>query len=73
MHQLGFAHTDIKLTNVFVDSHGVAFIGDLEYLTGVNDPPRTDAPGTMIGVSQTARDQDQVQLERFIHAVNTRV
>ena len=73
MRGIGFAHTDIKLDNVFVDSDGDAFIGDLEYLTDVDGPPRRDAPGTTIGMTVTgsARDQDMIQLEMFATAVYT--
>ena len=68
LHQLGFSHTDIKMSNIFVDQNGYdAFIDDLEYLTAVNGPPRSDAPGS---ASESARGQDMFQLEIFATAVN---
>eukprot|EP01038_Epipyxis_sp_PR26KG_P009143 gene9143-12329_t len=33
LHSIGLAHTDISITNSFVDKDGVVFIVDLEYLT----------------------------------------
>ena len=64
MHGLGFAHTDIKVDNVFV-AGGVAFLGDLEYLRDMDGPPRPDGEGlTEDGV--TAGDQDKAQLELLI-------
>jgi hypothetical protein len=61
---LGFAHTDIKVDNVFV-AHGVAFLDDLEYLRDVDGPPRPDGRG-LTEDCDTARDQDKAQLELLI-------
>lgn len=43
LHNIGFAHCDIVMDNVFVDNDGVAFLDDLEYLTPVNDPAPANA------------------------------
>lgn len=64
MHSLGFAHTDIKVDNVFV-ANGVAFLDDLEYLRDVNGPPRSHGGGLTEDVV-TAGDQDKAQLELLI-------
>ena len=64
MHGLGFAHTDIKVDNVFV-ANGVAFLDDLEYLRDVNGPPRPDGLGATKDIA-TAGDQDEVQLQLLI-------
>ena len=64
MHGLGFAHTDIKVDNVFV-ANGVAFLDDLEYLRDVNGPPRPDGRGATKDIA-TAGDQDKVQLQLLI-------
>ena len=40
LHELGFAHCDIFIDNIFIDvKTGVVFLGDLEFLTPVNDLP----------------------------------
>ena len=36
LHQLGLAHCDVKVGNVFVDFNGVVFLDDIEYLTPVH-------------------------------------
>ena len=61
MHKLGYAHTDIKGDNVFVDL-GVAFLDDLEFVALVSDPPRE---GGLFEDAETAADQDLKQLELF--------
>ncbi len=37
LHALGIAHTDIKVNNVFVDSGGAVFLGDLEYIVPISE------------------------------------
>jgi hypothetical protein len=64
LHALGFAHTDIKVDNVFV-ANGVAFLDDLEYLRDVHGPPRHDGGGWGEDV-ETAGDQDEAQLQLLI-------
>jgi hypothetical protein len=61
LHSLGFAHTDIKVDNVFVQ-RGVAFLDDLEYLRDVGGPPRNDGRGVTEAVA-TAGEQDIAQFQ----------
>lgn len=42
LHNVGYAHCDIVVENVFVD-HGVAFLDDLEYLTPLADKAPVNA------------------------------
>ena len=65
LHRLGIAHTDIKVSNVFVET-GTAFLDDLEYVVPLESPCRED--GT--GYKGTAREQDLNQLAAFIREVN---
>ena len=64
LHRLGFAHTDIKVDNVFV-ANGVAFLDDLEYLRDVGGPPRPDGGGLTQAVV-TAGDQDEAQFQLLV-------
>ena len=67
LHRLGIAHTDIKVSNVFVETEtGTAFLDDLEYVLPLESPCRED--GT--GYKGTAREQDLNQLAAFIREVN---
>jgi hypothetical protein len=61
---LGFAHTDIKITNVFVDK-GVAFLDDLEYVVKKDTPARRAGRGFQEVGAQTAAQQDLQQLLLF--------
>jgi hypothetical protein len=63
LHELGFAHTDIKVANVFV-TDGVAFLDDLEYVVKATAPARKQGRSYAGGV-QTAADQDLAELELF--------
>jgi hypothetical protein len=67
LHDMGFAHTDISITNVFVDERGVVFIDDLEYLSPVDAAPR-DGYGRVAAdspIPTTARELDHLQLMNF--------
>jgi hypothetical protein len=61
LHALGLAHTDIKVDNVFVDTSGVAFLDDLEYVVPVASPARSEGKGFR-SAEQTAQEQDEAQL-----------
>jgi serine/threonine protein kinase len=63
LHSMGFAHTDIKVDNIFVDK-GIAFLDDLEYVTPVTAAARSEGRG-LTGRPQSACDQDIAQLELF--------
>ncbi len=40
LHEIGFAHCDISLNNIFVEfGTNVVFLDDLEYLTPILDKP----------------------------------
>ena len=64
LHALGFAHTDIKIANVFVDK-GVAFLDDLEYVVKKDTPARRSGRGFDDFGAQTAAQQDLQQLQLF--------
>jgi hypothetical protein len=64
LHCLGFAHTDIKVDNVFVEN-GVAFLDDLEYLREVTGPPRPDG-GELAEDVATAGKQDEAQFQLLV-------
>ena len=68
LHGLGFAHTDIKMDNVFVEN-GVAFLDDLEYLREVTDPPRPDGRD-LAEVVTSAGEQDESQFQILIAELN---
>jgi serine/threonine protein kinase len=61
LHALGLAHTDIKVDNVFVDTSGVAFLDDLEYVVPVASPARSEGRGFR-SAEQPAQEQDEAQL-----------
>lgn len=73
MHDIGVAHTDLKMNNVFVDD-GVAFISDLEYITEIDtvviSPFRglssANQPDTM-----TAEELDLKQLEKLVREIQS--
>jgi hypothetical protein len=69
LHDLGYAHCDIRLENLFVDDNGV-FLGDLEYLTPVKDPPPAHIDRSMPG-SLTALEVDNKQFSEFIKKLVT--
>ena len=62
LHALGYAHTDIKVDNIFVDN-GTAFLDDLEYVVETSAPARLEGPGLVAGAVLTAQEQDLAQLE----------
>ncbi len=64
LHALGFAHTDIKIANVFVDK-GVAFLDDLEYVVKTDALARRSGRGFNYFGPQTAAEQDLQQLQLF--------
>ena len=68
LHCLGFAHTDIKIDNVFVEN-GVAFLNDLEYLREVTGPPRPNGGGLTEDVA-IAGEQDEAQFQLLIAEMN---
>jgi hypothetical protein len=66
LHECGFAHGDLRLENVFVDTAG-AFLDDLEYLTPLDDKARLVVPGYP---NISARDLDFIQLEKLKDKIN---
>lgn len=67
LHANGFAHCDICLDNIFVDSlenGGNIFIGDLEYCRLISDAPPVDIRRADRR-ARTAGDLDNFQLENF--------
>ncbi len=65
LHQLGYAHCDVKVANVFVDSSDIVFLDDIEYLTPVAStewvrPFRNDVQRPV-----TAGDFDELQFDLF--------
>lgn len=62
LHARGYAHTDIKVTNIFVDQ-GIAYLDDLEYVVRTSAPARREGQGLAEAAGQTAREQDLAQLE----------
>jgi hypothetical protein len=72
LHAIGFAHCDVCIANVFIDSDGIVFLDDLEYLTSINDPPphKTRLPyGTNEGDVVTALTLDTLQYQQFCNHV----
>jgi hypothetical protein len=64
MHACGYAHCDICLDNIFVDSienGGLVFIGDLEYCRRINEPPPTNIRRADES-AKTAGQLDNIQL-----------
>lgn len=70
LHDIGLAHCDISLSNVFVDGDNVVFLDDLEYLTPVDyaPPHLTRIPEGVIPA--TARDLDNLQFQEFVLELN---
>ena len=75
LHSIGLAHCDISVDNVLIDDNGVVFLGDLEYLTPVNEPAPhfTRLPaGVTADQVQSAGHLDDWQFEVFsaqVHAL----
>jgi hypothetical protein len=68
LHDIGFAHCDVSVENVFIDERGVVFLGDLEYLTPVDDkaPHFTRLPAGIAEDQVTsARQLDDHQFQRL--------
>jgi hypothetical protein len=68
LHNIGFAHCDVSVENVFIAERGVVFLGDLEYLTPVDDPaPHFTRLPAGIAEDQvtSARQLDDHQYQRF--------
>ena len=61
LHALGYAHTDIKVDNIFVDN-GTAFLSDLEYIVATSAPARLEGPGLVAAAVLIAQEQDLAQL-----------
>lgn len=59
LHSNGFAHCDISINNIFYDNQGV-FLGDLEYLTPLNDPPPH-----LTRISKNAQPETALQLDEL--------
>jgi hypothetical protein len=64
LRDIGFAHCDISINNVFVDENGV-FLGDLEYLTPLNSPPPHLTRISANSIVSTAQELDILQLKTF--------
>jgi hypothetical protein len=70
LHSIGYAHCDICVNNCFVDTAGVVFLDDLEYVRPADMPPPTD-PGKNHRLPfgailpPTARELDILQLQSF--------
>lgn len=72
LHNIGLAHCDISVDNVFIDDSGIVFLDDLEYLTPVNmaAPHFTRLPlGVRDDQVQNAGHLDQLQFQTFKAAV----
>eukprot|EP01038_Epipyxis_sp_PR26KG_P016746 gene16746-22907_t len=65
LHKEGFAHCDLRVENVFVDSDG-AFLDDLEYLTPINEPPPLHVKHKHdLNSTTTALELDVMMLQKF--------
>lgn len=62
LHQLGYAHTDIKVANIFVEND-IAFLDDLEFVVPITAPARPEGVGAENERVHTAQQQDLLQLE----------
>jgi hypothetical protein len=72
MHDLGIAHTDLKMDNVFVDANG-AFLDDLEYITDVNKimcQPYRVLSELGHEDSLTAKELDMLQMELLVRNIS---
>ncbi len=68
LHNIGFAHCDLKLSNCFYDRDArCAFLDDLEYLTLLEESPpdvRVSFP-----LPDTARELDELQFVEFVKEI----
>ena len=67
LHANGYAHCDICVDNIFVDSQedgGVVFLGDLEYCRRKNETPPVDIKRAD-PKAKTAEELDYLQLEKL--------
>lgn len=66
LHSLGYAHCDVKFSNVFVDCDStVAFLSDLEYIYPIEDPVPASVRVPRGAHPRTALELDQAQFEEF--------
>jgi hypothetical protein len=65
LHQLGYAHCDVKVANVFVDSSDIVFLDDIEYLTPVASTEWVRPFPNDLQRPVTAGDLDQLQFDLF--------
>lgn len=67
IHEKGFAHCDICVDNVFFDEAKGIFLGDLEYLTPLDNPPPKmhHRLQRVSKIPDTARQLDEFELEQF--------
>ena len=75
LHSALLAHCDLSLNNVFIDSNGVVFLVDLEYLTSITDPPPIKNHRLPFGTAKesikTCLDLDKAQNIKFFQDINT--
>jgi hypothetical protein len=72
LHNIGLAHCDLCIENVYIDDDGTVFLDDLEYLTPIeNAPPHiTRIPyGTDQSIVTTALILDELQYQTFLNNV----
>ena len=68
LHDIGIAHCDVCLENVFVLDSGVVILGDLEYCTEANGQPPSDIRRRFdreLGVPSSASDLDDQQFAKL--------
>jgi len=67
LHANGYAHCDVCVDNIFVDSQedgGAVFLGDLEYCRGIAEEAPTDIQRAD-SRANTAGELDLIQLEKL--------
>jgi hypothetical protein len=67
LHAIGYAHCDICVDNIFVDSEdegGAVFLGDLEYCCRIQDKPPTGIRRAD-SKAKTAQQLDKIQLQKL--------
>lgn len=67
LHANGYAHCDIRVDNIFVDSEGdggTVFLGDLEYCRGKDEKPPSDIRRAD-SKAETAEQLDFIQLAKL--------